>query len=280
MKLTVWRNWWQLMKNRDTAEKRLAFIEAIFAYAFEGKTPNMNPSNGVEYAAMDGFLCAQNIIDSENRAIEFGKRGGRPRKVKTEDGGDGSEAPVREQLGLFGENEVLGVKRVGRPRKVKPAEASDGTHEDAPTGAADDGKESVKPKPTGATGAKERVNAPDVSNTPSGSPNDDGPISSAPPDEIPKNYVTLEDVIERCHRFGATKEFAQRFFDDMNKRDWCYNNKHGQRVRVVKMNLATVVQSFWAYDDANPNRKPRPNAPPSTTVHKQDGYKIANEESL
>ena len=244
MKLTVWRNWWQLMKNRDTAEKRLAFIEAIFAYAFDGKTPNMNPSNGVEYAAMDGFLCAQNIIDSENRAIEFGKRGGRPRKVKTEDGGDGSEAPVREQLGLFGENEVLGVKRVGRPRKVKPAEASDGAHEDAPTG---------------ATGAKERVNAPD---------------------EIPKNYVTLEDVIERCHRFGATKEFAQRFFDDMNKRDWCYNNKHGQRVRVVKMNLATVVQSFWAYDDANPHRKPSPNSPPSSTVHKQDGYKIANEESL
>ena len=64
--LKFYENWWMMAESRDTAEKRLAFYDAIMRYAFSGEVPEQperGSSPGVVWAAWDGYLAAKPVID-------------------------------------------------------------------------------------------------------------------------------------------------------------------------------------------------------------------------
>ena len=74
-----WENWYEMAESRDTDEKRLAFYDALFRYAFEGVVPEKpvrGQSPGTEWAAWDAYLVAKNIIDSEAAKRSAGAKGG------------------------------------------------------------------------------------------------------------------------------------------------------------------------------------------------------------
>ena len=87
--ITFYGNWWLLAKNRDTREKKLAFLEAILSYAFDGVEVDFDGNgdgkkHGVDYAALDGFLAAQPVVDTQIRAFENGRKTWNKRRAVAE----------------------------------------------------------------------------------------------------------------------------------------------------------------------------------------------------
>lgn len=74
-----WENWYEMAEARDTDEKRLAFYDAIFRYAFDGMVPGKpvrGESPGSAWAAWDAYLLTKNIIEGEAKKRTAGAKGG------------------------------------------------------------------------------------------------------------------------------------------------------------------------------------------------------------
>ena len=87
--LTFYENWYILAEGRDTDEKRLAFYDTIFRYAFDGEVPSRperGKSHGRDWAAWDAYNVVKPIIDLCRRRQEAGRKGGRPSAKKAAEG--------------------------------------------------------------------------------------------------------------------------------------------------------------------------------------------------
>ena len=73
-------DWYEMMQTKDTAEKQVAFVEAIFDYALNGSVPpppkDLENPKGVDYARRDGYLLAKATLDFILPKIVAGIRGG------------------------------------------------------------------------------------------------------------------------------------------------------------------------------------------------------------
>lgn len=76
---TFWENWYLLAEGRDTDEKRLAFYDALFRFAFECEVPP-KPKRGdpaTIWAAYDAYLAASQTISRNMDLREQGRHGGK-----------------------------------------------------------------------------------------------------------------------------------------------------------------------------------------------------------
>ncbi len=79
--ITFFENWHELAEGRDTDEKRLAFYDAIFRYAFGGIVPPKpvkGASHGPEWAAWDAYNAVRPVVDKKLNRIAAGRMGGAP----------------------------------------------------------------------------------------------------------------------------------------------------------------------------------------------------------
>lgn len=75
---TFWENWYLMAEGRDTDEKRLAFYDALFRFAFDGEVPP-KPKRGdpaTVWAAYDAYLAASQTISRNMDLREQGRHGG------------------------------------------------------------------------------------------------------------------------------------------------------------------------------------------------------------
>ena len=86
--IVFYASFWEVMQKMNQAD-RLAFVEAICSYAFEGK--EMTLSGAAELA----FILAKPQLDATIQRFENGKRGGRPKKNDSfEDGFENKKSMV------------------------------------------------------------------------------------------------------------------------------------------------------------------------------------------
>lgn len=104
--VTFFRNWRELAALQGDDKQRLAFYEAIFDYAFDGKVPSETAvDDKVSRAARAAFLTVQPLIDKANRDSTNGGRGGRPPKSAKiadfrEESGTETETPSKTPLSV------------------------------------------------------------------------------------------------------------------------------------------------------------------------------------
>ena len=83
--LVFYKNWWDLAQLQTDGALRLAFYDAIFDYAFEGKIPPEVGRDGAkeDRAARFAYLTVQPVIDLSAKRAAAGAASGKSRKNKT-----------------------------------------------------------------------------------------------------------------------------------------------------------------------------------------------------
>lgn len=78
-KITVWWRWWDEAEHKSTPEKRLAFYDALFRYAFRGDTPEDPMETGNEEGEVWAAYDATHHFDViDNEIAPPKQRGGQP----------------------------------------------------------------------------------------------------------------------------------------------------------------------------------------------------------
>ena len=83
--LVFYKNWWDLAQLQTDGALRLAFYDAIFDYAFEGKIPPEVGRDGAKEAraARFAYLTVQPVIDLSAKRAAAGAASGKSRQNKT-----------------------------------------------------------------------------------------------------------------------------------------------------------------------------------------------------
>lgn len=206
--VTFFRNWRELAALQGDDKQRLAFYEAIFDYAFDGKEPPEDTANDrCARAARAAFLTVQPLIDKANRDSANGGRGGRPPKsAKT--------AAFRAESGA--ETETPTKTPLSETRET-PAETSRAYKKNKKENM--NKKETTKEKPNGVVAAvaegvsdfvSDSANANGERDTVSDSANETGEhdtVSVLPPKET---------VVGFCESVAnVPAEFAARLYDEL-----------------------------------------------------------------
>lgn len=201
--VTFFRNWRELAALQGDDKQRLAFYEAIFDYAFDGKEPPEDTANDrCARAARAAFLTVQPLIDKANRDSANGGRGGRPPKsaktaaFRAESGAE-TETPTKTPL-LNSEITPLSETR------ETPAETSRAYKKNKKENI--NKKETTKEKPNVVVAAV----ADGVSDSVSDAPNETGERDSVavlPPKET---------VVGFCESVANVPgEFAAKLYDEL-----------------------------------------------------------------
>lgn len=286
--ITFYKNWYLLAQNRDTREKKLALLEAILDYAFTGKTPDYEYKDdggaggkkmtGRSFAARDGFLAAQPVIDRQLENAEWGRR--KKAKRIAEDGLDIEEPPAQKPAPSK------------RRKTAKKQSADDGRAEQPEEGDAEqkpdpaDAPKQPEPQkpaaaptpPTAPVDPNVEVEADGTRIVHIGNPNtqhctvykqngvkyiiheDDGGEHKA--FDIPKELVVLKG-----RQMGIPDDYIEQWYRDMHQTGWTY--MRGKETVHVKMgNFVSILKSFWRVE-----QKDRQDSATNTTVFRQNGYK-------
>lgn len=293
--ITFYGNWWLLAKNRDTREKKLAFLEAILSYAFDGVEVDFDgdgKKHGVDYAALDGFLAAQPVVDTQIRAFENGRKTWNKRRAVAEPIAEDAAAPKK------------------RGRKAKKA------HDDTPPEPADETisdevphtkeqtelplSDAPKPKKESAPSAAPQ-STPVTSTVDEEGIMDGKPYSKTVyignPDNADRRVVTVQDGVRyiTCIDEGSKREargipldevllfakqrgidetWVRQWHKDMIASGWTYHSsKYDRDVSVTRRSFVSVMESFWRMEKKK--RKEEAGTPEKkTTVLHQEGYDV------
>lgn len=212
--VTFFRNWRELAALQGDDKQRLAFYEAIFDYAFDGKEPPEDTANDrCARAARAAFLTVQPLIDKANRDSANGGRGGRPPKsaktaaFRAESGAE-TETPTNPPL-LNSEITPLSETR------ETPAETSRAYKKNKKENI--NKKETTKEKPNGVVA----VVADGVSDSVSDAPNETGKTETDAPNETgERDSVAVlppkETVVGFCESVANVPgEFAAKLYDEL-----------------------------------------------------------------
>ncbi len=86
---------------------------------------------------------------------------------------------------------------------------------------------------------------------------------------------TWGDVEAAASALGVPAEFARRFFDDMERDNWAYVNRHGNTATVNRLCLAAVLGGRWRAQGRGAagaaSARGRANQPDGV-VHHEEGY--------
>lgn len=132
--LTFFRNWYDLAKLQTDDSLRLAFYDAVFAYAFDGEVPP-DPGRGgkkTARAARFAYLTVAPVINISIRKRGAGlasgiarkKRGEQTREQGDEQTREQKSAPFRKEEKRIEENRIEG-KVVDAPATAAPVSSKD-----------------------------------------------------------------------------------------------------------------------------------------------------------
>ena len=214
--VTFFRNWRELAALQGDDKQRLAFYEAIFDYAFDGKEPPEDTSSDrCARAARAAFLTVQPLIDKTNRDSANGGRGGRPPKsaktaaFRAESGAE-TETPSKTPLSVSTKTPLSETCET-------PAETSRAYKKNKKENM--NKKETTKEKPNGVVAAV----AEGVSDSVSDSANETGEtgsVSDAPNETGEHDTVAVlppkETVVGFCESVANVPgEFAAKLYDEL-----------------------------------------------------------------
>ena len=279
--ITFYKNWYLLAQNRDTREKKLALLEAILDYAFTGKKPDYEYKDdgsagakkmtGRSFAARDGFLAVQPVIDRQLENAEWGRR---KKAKRTADEVLGEDAQTEKPATTKRRKSAKKHDEDGRAAPEQPEEDGNALakKKDAPESPA------VPAAPPPPADPNIEVEADGSKVVHIGNPNsqhctvvrqngvkyiiheDDGGEHKAC--DIPKELVVLKG-----RQMGIPDDYIERWYRDMQQTGWTY--MRGKETVHVKMgNFVSIMKSFWRVE-----QKDRQDSATNTTVFRQDGYK-------
>ncbi len=296
--ITFYGNWWLLAKNRDTREKKLAFLEAILSYAFDGVEVDFDgkgdgKKHGVDYAALDGFLAAQPVVDTQIRAFENGrktwnkrravaepiaadasvpkKRGRKAKKEQEETPPEPSDETVSDDVPHTKEQTELPLSDAPKPKKESAPSAAPQSTEVTATIDEEgifDGKPYSKTVFIGNPDTSERLVVTVQ----------DGVRYITCIDEETKREargIPLEEVMYFAKQRGIDDEaWVKQWHKDMVDSGWTYHSsKFDRDVSVTRRSFVSVMDSFWRTEKKK--RKEEAATPEKkTTVLHQEGYDV------
>lgn len=213
----IYEEWVDLMEAKDTPEKRVAFMEGIFRYAFGGERPpnpmEMERPHGVDYARYDGYVICRKSVDRMRRAVSVGAKGG---SARSSNGARGATAVAR------GVPEGRGGKGGGDDAKGGATPPKDADGPDAPSPVA--GQEG-----DGGFDAERSCRRPSL--------------------------PTEDEMRMFASNVGVPHEYLKRFLARQEELGWEYVNRAGSVVRLCRRNFKSVLRSFWEQDEAERRRK-------------------------
>lgn len=273
--VSIFRSWYQLSRAKDTAEKRLAFLDGILDYAFLGKEAD-NPSTlaspcGVDYARYDGYLVAKDTIDDE-----LGKQG-KPRKVnpnmarwgnqnarkatQIEGGGedentqqatDGAdekdESRKTQNAKLRFDCETQKTQKTQKNAKTQNCVLGDSLFYSSNNNIYNNTRESVYGGCGGAFAPLSRScdcedgNVPATDSKPATS-NDIG--TDADGIDLRRILPSQEEMVNYAHQINVPDTYLPTFISNMRDLGWGYVNRGGAYVQLNRRNFKSILRSFY-----------------------------------
>ena len=235
--MKFYRNWYELAEGRDTDEKRLAFYDAIFRYAFDGVVPPKpvrGESPGTAWAAYDAFLTTAVIIDRDeelanseeayhNAKVEAGRKGGRAGKGVTRNVGNRNavKKPLEEQ------NQKQ-TKGQDKSKSIAHTEAN----KTIAFKVKDKVKVEVKEKEHIRVRARDGGTDAEQEAEPEGS-------------DRPLVVPTDEEIRHMASQVEVAAEYVPEFIAEMRTQGWGYVNRGGCFVQLNRRNCKAVVGSWY-----------------------------------
>lgn len=211
--ITFFRDWHLLAEGRDTDEKRLAFYDAIFRYAFDGEVPEKpkrGESTGKVWAAWDAYVTTHTIIDKLFKKMLSGRAGGKAGRGESKariGNRNASKTQADEEQNASKTQDIN--RNINRDRNIDRNVSVCVSHT-APT---------LTPETDPLV--QETV---EILNTPS-------------------KPITIEEVRQWCTQLGITG-YADTFFKEASEVDWGYTNRAGVYIRMNRRNCKGIIKSF------------------------------------
>lgn len=294
--VAIFRSWYQLSRAKDTAEKRLAFLDGILDYAFLGKEGD-DPSTlaspcGADYARYDGYLTAKDAIDDE-----IGNRW-RPRKVnpnmarwgnqnarkvtpigggdearnasqstddteagKASEDGEKGESKKTQNANLRFDCETQKTQKNAKNAKTQNCVSGDSLFHSTSNNIYNNTRESVYGGCGGAFAPHSRSCDCDEGNIPAA---DSKPTTSndivTDSDGIDLRRIlpSQEEMINYAHQINVPDTYLPTFIANMKDLGWGYVNRGGAYVQLNRRNFKSILRSFYEqHKKDNGNGNPR-----------------------
>lgn len=233
-------DWIELMRTKDTDEKKVAFFDAIVDYALQGTVPpapiSMNDPHGVDYARRDGYLVANKQLDYMIPKIKGGSSG---KGISRNKGNQNARKQNRNNTGAGLQNNTETILLNKDKDKDKDNNNT----------------------PIGITNVsiyahdEENPDSPVGNERPSCCPNDEEMHQMAAGINVPKDYISL-------------------FVETMSNHGWGYVNRQGNFVQLNRRNFKAVLRNFYDQHLKNKENDSKSKQQPIGVVHHDPNYEI------
>ena len=249
-------DWVEMMLTKDTAEKQVAFIVAIFEYALEGKVPpaprDLENPRGVDYAARDGYLAAKSNIDFVLSKVRAGSKGGSAGK---------------------GVSRNLGNQNARKHPKPDPENTSKTQANQKQNNSKTEAEQKQNNSLNININIREMSPKGDINARAENSPSEDVIASCADP--ILPTRMEMEIY---AHHVSVPKEYIDTFLARMKEWGWEYVNAGGRVVRLNRRNFKSLLRTFYETDQRKQQaiKNQIKTNQPQGVVHQQDGYDLSD----
>lgn len=257
----IYRAWYRLAHAKDTAEKRLAFLDGILDYAFTGAEAadpaTLENPHGVDYARFDGYLTAKDTLDlvlmrsyggslgGQNGRGENKARIGNQNARKHRDSGELSEA----------ENEISEKRKL--PCVSNASHLANQTQApNASLNKVNINKSKIKEREKRESLALANGNEDFISGEP---PETEIPANSD--EAIPQGedgqpdlrriLPTRDEMVCYARQIGVPASYLPTFVGEMRSLGWGYVNRSGAFVALNRRNFKAILRSFFNQHERN-----------------------------
>ena len=264
--------WVEMMLTKDTPEKQVAFICAIFDYALKGTVPKppkeLESPRGVDYAARDAYLAAKEHIDFMLMKARLASKGGAAGKGVSRNKGN-QNASKRKRLDAENdESEPKQYQTIPNSTESIAEQYQDNTNQYPKDKVKDKDKVKVKEScsPIGEQNARAKEPRAEI---------DEIVSQSCRPPNLPTDY----EMQMYCSNVNVPKDYLPTFLRRMEQLGWEYVNYAGSVIRLNKRNFKSLLRSFYERDKERkemPLRANRANNQPEGVVYHEEGYDLSD----
>lgn len=254
-------DWVEMMLTKDTAEKQVAFIVAIFEYALEGKVPpaprDLENPRGVDYAARDGYLAAKSNIDFILSKVRAGSKGGSAGR------GESKARKGNQNARKYPKPEPENTSETEAEQKQNASKTQANHKQNA----------SLDININKNINIREMSPKGDINARDENSPSDD--VLASCSDPILPTRMEMELY---AHHVSVPKEYIDTFLDRMKELGWEYVNAAGRVVRLHRRNFKSLLRTFYETDQRKQQsiKNQIKTNQPQGVVHQQDGYDLSD----
>jgi hypothetical protein len=257
----IYRAWYRLAHAKDTAEKRLAFLDGILDYAFTGAEAadpaEMENPHGVDYARFDGYLTAKDTLDLVLMRSYGGSLGGQNGRGENKARIGNQNARKHCDSGELSETE----NEISEKRKLPCV--SNASHlanqTQAPNASLNKvniNKSKIKEREKRESLALANENGDFISGEP---PETEIPVNSD--EAIPQGedgqpdlrrvLPTRDEMVCYARQIGVPASYLPTFVGEMRSLGWGYVNRSGAFVALNRRNFKAILRSFFNQHERN-----------------------------